>query len=65
MENGPILIPDGIDYQRVAFVTADGLSEPRWRHMRRMGLVQTYLAELMVEGIIKVTLSACWITCIS
>src|SRR6516164_4130659 len=41
----------GVNHQRVAFVMANGISIPGWRHMRRMRLVQAHLAELMIERI--------------
>src|SRR5215471_15209710 len=41
----------GVDHHRVAFVVADGISIPGWRDMGRMRLVQTHLAELMIEGV--------------
>src|SRR5215467_10173305 len=45
------LDPNGVDDQRVAFIMADRISIPGWRHIRRMRLVQAHLAELMIKGI--------------
>src|SRR5215510_4597540 len=38
---------NGVDHQGIPFVTADGMSPPGWRHMRRMLLIYTHLSELV------------------
>ena len=41
----------GVDHKRVAFVMADRISIPRWRHLCWMRLVHPHLTELMIEGV--------------
>jgi hypothetical protein len=43
--------PNGIDYQRVAFVMPDGIPVPRRRHVRRVRLVHAHLAEFMIPEV--------------
>src|SRR5262249_32145872 len=45
------LDPNGVDDQGAAFVMANRISIPGWRHIRRMRLVQAHLAELMIKRI--------------
>jgi hypothetical protein len=47
----PNLDPYAVDHQRVAFVMADGIPIPGWRHARRMRLVHTHVADFVIVGI--------------
>jgi hypothetical protein len=47
----PDLDAHGVNHQRAAFVVADRISLPARRHVRRMGLVQAYVADLVIVGV--------------
>ena len=42
---------DGVDDQRVAFIMADGIAIPGWRHVIRMGRVEADMADFIAIGI--------------